>query len=79
MNTNKIRVVVAAVALAPMIALGSGVATAAPAESPLPVQVAPSEPVPVQVEPAVLWWAPWLWWVCFVPPIFPFGTGICLV
>ncbi|WP_433192959.1 hypothetical protein ACQP1G_30075 [Nocardia sp. CA-107356] len=80
MNKNSIRAAVAAAALAPMIALGSGVATSAPAEQPAPVQVAPaSEQAPVQVEPAVLFWNPLLWWVCFVPPIFPFGTGICLV
>ncbi|MGY2025969.1 hypothetical protein [Nocardia gipuzkoensis] len=56
MATNKIRVAVAAAALAPMIALGSGIATAAPAESPVPVQMADtSEPAsPVQVEPAAL-------------------------
>ncbi|WP_157120413.1 hypothetical protein [Nocardia xishanensis] len=56
MATNKIRAAVAAAALAPMIALGSGIATAAPTESLVPVQMADtSQPAsPVQVEPAVL-------------------------
>lgn len=82
MNSTKIRAALAVAALAPMIALGSGVATAAPAPvaPPAPVQVAPAaEQLPPQVEPAVLSWNPLLWWVCFVPPIFPLGTGICLV
>ncbi len=83
MKSTKFRAAVAAVAVAPMIALGSGVATSAPAvEPPAPVQIAPvSDPVPApdQVQPALLWWNPFLWWVCFVFPIFPLGTGICLV
>ncbi|MFD4431060.1 hypothetical protein [Nocardia sp. NPDC058497] len=56
MATNKIRAAVAAATLAPMIALGSGIATAAPAESPVPVQIADiSAPAsPVQVEPVAL-------------------------
>ncbi|MEV0033506.1 hypothetical protein [Nocardia sp. NPDC050793] len=79
MKSTKMRAAVAAVAIAPMIALGSGVATAAPAvEPPVPVQVAPaSDQVPAQIEPALLWWNPFLWWVCFIPPVFPFFTPIC--
>ncbi|MEU2038394.1 hypothetical protein [Nocardia niwae] len=53
MITNKMRVTAAAVALAPVIALGSGFASAAPDVAPGPVQVA-DQPVPVQVEPATL-------------------------
>ncbi|WP_157110238.1 hypothetical protein [Nocardia anaemiae] len=82
MKSTKIRAAVATAALAPMIALGSGIATAdpAPANPPAPVQVAPaSEQLPQAADPALLWWNPFLWWVCFIPPIFPFGTGICLV
>ncbi|MFC4126734.1 hypothetical protein [Nocardia rhizosphaerae] len=47
----KIRSTIAVLACAPLIALGAGVAGAAPAADPVPVPVAP---VPVQVEPAVL-------------------------
>jgi hypothetical protein len=55
MTSNKIRAAIATAALAPVIALGSGIATAAPAESPVPVQVADtSQPAPVQVEPVAL-------------------------
>ncbi|WP_157112014.1 hypothetical protein [Nocardia beijingensis] len=53
MITNKMRVTAAAVALAPIIALGSGFASAAPDVAPGPMQVA-DHPVPVQVEPATL-------------------------
>ncbi|MFG3614860.1 hypothetical protein [Nocardia sp. NPDC047654] len=53
MITNKMRVTAAAVALAPIIALGSGFASAAPEVTPGPAQVA-DQPVPVQVEPATL-------------------------
>ncbi|MFX0578259.1 hypothetical protein [Nocardia nepalensis] len=81
MKNTKIRAAVAAVAIAPMIALGSGMTTAAQADPPVPVQVAPAsdQVQQPQADPALLWWNPFLWWVCFIPPIFPFGTGICLV
>jgi hypothetical protein len=49
MITNKMRVTAATVALAPIIALGSGFASAAPEVTPVADQ-----PVPVQVEPATL-------------------------
>ncbi|WP_174183902.1 hypothetical protein [Nocardia barduliensis] len=55
MTTNKMRATAAAVALAPIIALGSGFASAAPDVTPGPGQVADnSTPIPVQVEPATL-------------------------
>ncbi|MFD4428537.1 hypothetical protein [Nocardia sp. NPDC058497] len=47
----KVRSTIAVLACAPLIALGAGVAGAAPAADPAPVPVAP---VPVQVEPVVL-------------------------
>ncbi|MFF7941213.1 hypothetical protein [Nocardia gamkensis] len=53
MITNKMRATAAAVALTPIIALGSGIASAAPDVTPGPVQVG-DQPVPVQVEPATL-------------------------
>ncbi|WP_280261871.1 hypothetical protein [Nocardia abscessus] len=53
MTSNKIRAAIATAALAPVIALGSGIATAAPAESPVPAQVADTSQ-PVQVEPVAL-------------------------
>lgn len=46
---SKIRSTIAVLACAPLIALGAGVAGAAPATDPVPVT-----PLPVQVEPAVL-------------------------
>jgi hypothetical protein len=49
MAMYKIRSTIAVLACAPMIALGAGVAGAAPAEDPVPVA-----PAPVQVEPVVL-------------------------
>jgi hypothetical protein len=80
MKNTKIRAAVAAAALAPMIALGSGFTTAAQADPPVPVQVAPaSDQVQPQADPAILLFHPFLWWVCFIPPVFPFFTGICLV
>jgi hypothetical protein len=51
MAMYKFRSTIAVLACAPLIALGAGVAGAAPAADPAPVPVAP---VPVQVEPAVL-------------------------
>ncbi|MGW6421191.1 hypothetical protein ACWF82_00800 [Nocardia sp. NPDC055053] len=53
MTTNKIRTTIAVAAIAPMIALGAGISTAAPAEPPAPVQVAEtSEIIPLPVVPA---------------------------
>ncbi len=52
MITNKMRATAAAVAVAPVIALGSGFASAAPDVSPVPV--ADNSAVPAQVEPATL-------------------------
>ncbi|MFE3446891.1 hypothetical protein ACFXNW_27990 [Nocardia sp. NPDC059180] len=76
MSKNTFRAAVAAAAIAPMIALGSGIGTAAPVEAPSPVQA----PV-VQVEPAVLFSTipPFLWPlipVCFIPFPHP-GSFIC--
>ncbi|MEV6323605.1 hypothetical protein AB0M45_20785 [Nocardia sp. NPDC051787] len=51
MITTKMRATAAAVAVAPVIALGSGFASAAPDVSPVPVD---NSAVPVQVEPATL-------------------------
>ncbi|MGK8523412.1 hypothetical protein ACRS6B_18485 [Nocardia asteroides] len=53
MTTNKMRATAAAVALAPIIALGSGFASAAPDVTPGPV-ADNSTPIPAQVEPATL-------------------------
>ncbi|MFE6920843.1 hypothetical protein ACFVAV_07325 [Nocardia sp. NPDC057663] len=81
MTKNRIRVAAATAALAPIIALGSGFATAAPADSVVPVIA----PVPVQVEPAVLL-VPFTLGLsllglplCFLPPILPLGTVPCIV
>ncbi|NEW39692.1 hypothetical protein GV794_24270 [Nocardia cyriacigeorgica] len=71
MSKNTFRATVAAAAIAPMIALGSGIGTAAPVEA----------PSPVQVEPAVLSSTipPFLWPLipfCFTPFPHP-GSFIC--
>ncbi len=51
MTSTKVRSAIAAAACAPLIAMGAGVATAAPAADPAPAPVAP---VPADVQPAVL-------------------------
>ncbi|MFE7718406.1 hypothetical protein ACFU44_05125 [Nocardia rhizosphaerihabitans] len=68
--SGKIRAAAAAFAVAPMIALGSGMATAEPAPVPAPI----SAPVPVeQVQPAALMVTfPWNFLTC----IPAFSTGI---
>ncbi|GGN78076.1 hypothetical protein GCM10011610_25250 [Nocardia rhizosphaerihabitans] len=82
MTKNRIRAAAAAVALTPMIVIGSAVATAAPSEAPTPVAV--SELAPGPVEPAVLL-APFTlglsllaFPICFVPPILPLLTAPCV-
>ncbi|GGN78073.1 hypothetical protein GCM10011610_25240 [Nocardia rhizosphaerihabitans] len=80
MTRNRIRVAAAAAALIPMIALGSGFATAAPADSVVPVIA----PVPVQVEPAALtlFGLGFLAGTCtpafFVPIVGPFAWMTCV-
>ncbi|GGN78070.1 hypothetical protein [Nocardia rhizosphaerihabitans] len=74
MTKNRIRVAAAAAALIPMIALGSGFATAAPADSVVSV----ADPVPVQVEPVFSGGNP----ACnAIPNVFPISIGLtlCLV
>ncbi|WP_330232224.1 hypothetical protein OHA40_06855 [Nocardia sp. NBC_00508] len=75
MKKNTIRAAAAAVALGPVIVLGSGVATASPA----PVHVADHPaPISTHVEPAMLsMYAPLWVGVCANPAIPIFASMIC--
>ncbi|MET9025641.1 hypothetical protein ABZW96_08440 [Nocardia sp. NPDC004168] len=80
MTKNKIIAAAAAAACVPMIAFGSGVATGSPDVAPVPAPPAAvdvSQHGQVQTDDAVLFFAPFFWPVCFIPPLL-FVFPICI-
>ncbi|MGQ4617402.1 hypothetical protein [Nocardia sp. R7R-8] len=80
MTKNKIIATAAAAACVPLIAFGSGVAVASPDQAPAPAPPAAvdiSQHGQLQTNDAVLFWAPFLWPVCFFPPLI-FVFPICI-
>ncbi|MEU6829095.1 hypothetical protein ABZ894_10620 [Nocardia beijingensis] len=80
MTKTKVIAAVSAAACVPLIAFGSGAASASPDGAPVPAPPAAvdvSQHGQVQTNDAFLFWAPFFWPVCFFPP-FIFFFPVCI-